>query len=170
MSRVKSFDVYSFFPHYTDPSARVLRPDGGARPGIQTPHCVLLRPTSAAAGAAGAALLTELEEGFPRRGRASFLAVGLPSPSDFGDFDAYEAVLFEPGLISFVAALHRVAGSEDAGDSAGLWAGSVGEISLAFSPSMRAIVRPVNTLTRATSQYVLAGDAVSERPLQLWRE
>lgn len=158
MSRVKSFDIYSFFPHYSDPSARALRTVGGARPEIQPPHCVLLRPTSAVPGAAAVALLTELDEDVPRRGRASFLAVGLPSPSYFGDFDSYEAVLFEPGVISFVAALRAVAGSEEAGDSSDLWVGSVGEISLGFSPTMRAIVRPVNSVTRATSQYVLAGD------------
>lgn len=163
MSRVKSFDIYSFFPHYSDPSAGNWRPAEATRSGIPAPHCVLLRPTSAAPGAAGVALLTQFEDDLLRRGRASFVAVGLPSPSNFGDFDAYEAVLFEPGVISFVAALHPVAGSEEASGSAGLWAGSVGGISYGFSPEMRAGVRPVNSITRATSPFILAADLGEQR-------
>lgn len=155
MARVKSFNVYSFFPHYSDPSARPLEAKHGKRPDLALPHCVLLRPTSAAVDAAGVALLTQVEEEIPRRNRVSVLATELPDPSSFGEFDTYEAVLFEPGVVSFVVALHPV--------SDGSWAGSLGEISLPFSPAMRVIVRPANSGTGASTHFILAGDVGGER-------
>lgn len=152
MARVKSFNAYSFFPHYSDPSAQAFQ---RRRPDLRLPACVLLRPTSpAVAGAAGAALLTELRSELhgevPRRYRVSVLAAELTSPEDFGAFDTYEAVLFDPGLISFIVTLHELDGA---------WAGTLDGISRAFTPSMRAIVRPASSTTGENGPALLAGDA-----------
>lgn len=154
MARIKSFNAYSFFPHFSDPTARPLQ---AKRSDLALPHCVLLRPTSAAVDAAGVALLTQLQEEIPRRNVVSFLAVELPPPSSFGAFDTYQAVLFEPGIISFVVPLHQTPD--------GAWAGSLGEISQPFSKAMRAIVRPANSVTGSSTQFVLAGDVDGEHSL-----
>lgn len=159
MAQIKSFEAYSRFPQFV-----AVRSEKGDRPPrkslsaetapgnreIGTPCCITLTPPAGGnQNSVGTALLSQRAEDVPRRFAFSVLAIELPPPSALGSYDIYEAVLFEPGLISFVVSLTLTPNYA--------WAGTLGDISLAFSPSMRVIVRPASTETGGSGEPVLTG-------------
>ena len=161
MSTIKSYEVYArvsklHLGHATGrESRRALT--RRHRASVRTPCCVPLRPEAAAGpNAAGVALLARRVEDIPRRNSFGVLAIELPPPSDLGEFDTYEAVLFEPGVGSFVVTLTMTPNHA--------WAGLLTEISQEFSPTMRVIVRPASLETGATGSPVLTGH------LSAWQE
>lgn len=163
MGHVKSFQAYSQFPNFTashldetSDAPRRSRPKEGANRDevVETPCCVLLKsPDGKAHNSVGAALLSHLIDDVPRRYTFSVIAVELPPPSSLGAYDNYEAVLFQPGLVSYVVALTLTPSRA--------WAGSLTGISLAFSPTMRAIVRPSNSESGQSGEPVLVGSVSS---------
>jgi len=169
MAKVKSYAVYNQFPHFispastgygpsevrpkvqrpTEPPAIIADPD---EPELESPCCLpLLPPDGADHEAVGVALLSTRDQDVARRYVFSALAVSLPSPDELGPYDRYEAVLFEPGLISFVATLSLTPSQA--------WAGSLTGISLPFTENMRVVVRPVNDQSGASGEPVLSGSA-----------
>lgn len=122
---------------------------------VEPPCSFLLRPTdvSEEMGAVGVALLSQHPEDVPRRNSFSVLVNELPAPDAFGEYDIYEAVLFEPNVISFVATLTQT--------PTHVWAGTLSGISIPFSSAMRLIVRPASTQSGATGPALLEGN-VSE--------
>lgn len=156
MADVKSYQAFTRLSNYRSLAMDEPRPLGEAernkKKEIATPCCLVLQPTEAVdANAAGTALLTARVEEIPRRNAYAVVAVELPHPSAFGEFDLYEAVLFEPGVASFVATLAQT--------PTHAWAGALGGISLPFSPSMRVIVRPASSESGASGPVVLTGSA-----------
>lgn len=158
MATVKSFEVYTHFPNYvSSDAARPLRrpPARHSDPGaIATPCCIPLQPADAAgADAAGVALLARRQGASTRPNSFGVLAIELPDPSSLGAFDGYEAVLFEPGVVSFVVPLSQTPGLA--------WAGLLTGISQELSPTMRVIVRPADSTTGASGPPILTGSADS---------
>lgn len=121
-------------------------------PPVELPCCVILFPATALpAGALGSALFSMPA---PNLGEVSVIAIRLPAPGTFGNFDAYAAqVLFPPpvsGGPGFI--LEPV--------PADAWAGSTTfpvppgiEI---LTAETQVFVQPINTQTGATGPRVLA--------------
>ncbi len=156
LSNVRSFPAYTRtsigMPDRASLSTKSRTP---VRRSVEPPCCLLLSATEVAdeTAAVGVALLTQRPEDIPRRNAFSVLVNELPAPASFGEYDIYEAVLFEPNVISFVATLTQT--------PTHVWAGSLSGISQPFSATMRLIVRPASTQSGATGPALLEGD-VSE--------
>lgn len=120
------------------------------------PPCVVLleRSQTIISDAAGSALIRFLNT---NQRSISVLAVGLPEPGDFGNFNSYQArVVFPPPEnTTYEFALTRIQGNQDQPVT---WAGS-----LTFAPgycwpqSTLIVVRTWNTNTGATGSAVLTG-------------
>ncbi len=159
MGQVKSFQAFSQFPNYSaslfeeeSSAPRKSAPKEAPKQGneIETPCCILLKGAAGAPpNSVGAALLSHRVEDVPRRYSFSALAIELPPPASLGAYDNYEAVLFQPGLVSYVVALTLTPNHT--------WAGTLTGISLAFSPTMRIIVRPANSETGQSGEPLLVG-------------
>ncbi|BAS26186.1 LysM peptidoglycan-binding domain-containing protein [Limnochorda pilosa] len=143
-------------PHIPDPAAivpgDVLCLPGDGRP-VATPCCVVLARTSQAGpvDAQGAALVRRLVELRPGRYAITVVAHGLAAPESLGDFDAYEALAFVPGVITWQ---WRLFPNPETGPT---WAGTFTEITLRPGPETVVQVRPFNTATRRGGATVLSG-------------
>ncbi|MDA8346303.1 MAG: peptidoglycan-binding protein [Thermaerobacter sp.] len=85
-----------------------------------------------------------------RPGVWAVVATLLPDPTTFGNFDHYQAVLFEPGGIAFVLDLNETPD--------GAWAGQmVNVISATITANFRVQIRLANSSTSATGPTVLRG-------------
>lgn len=114
------------------------------------PCCVVLSLTGTApAAAAGAALIRQLGNG---RQEVAFLASGLPNPSAFGAFNAFEGFVDIRGIGGFADILSRVP------DEPNIWAGGVELIRPVLFAGAQISIRPINTATGLSGQPVLQGD------------
>lgn len=126
----------------------------GTPPGapVRLPCCILLGPASSVSpDAAGVLLARTLEALRPGCTAVSILAHALPPPSDLGDFDSYQGLLFIPDLITWTFILFPTA------ETPPTWAGTFTEITATLTANAQAQVRPVNRTTGQTGAPVLAG-------------
>jgi peptidoglycan hydrolase-like protein with peptidoglycan-binding domain len=119
------------------------------------PCCIVLSPTDVVTQvqpfARGASLhYTGTRPQLLRPGVWGIVATLLPEPSTFGDWDHYQAVLYEPGVVSYVEDLTRTPD--------GAWAGQmVDVISEPVGAQFRVQVRVANSTNSATGATVLSG-------------
>lgn len=142
-------------PHISDPNmifdGDVLCLPEGEQPGVTLPCCLILARTtpSVPVDAVGTALVQSLSHLTPRRTAITIAAFGLPAPATLGDFDAYEGLVFVPGIISFRWRLF------DIPDAVPVRVGSFTEITADLTANAVIEVRPLNTLTSAAGSPML---------------
>ncbi len=126
-------------------------------PGVTLPCCIQLSPTDVVTTvqpyARGASLHYEgSRPQLLRPGVWGLVATLLPPPSTFGDFDHYQAVLYETPIdgIAYVMDLTETPG--------GAWAGQLTQvIDSTLTSAFRVQVRLANTATSAVGATVLRG-------------
>ena len=130
---------------------------------IQLPCSIVLSPTqvlrNTTPDAAGAALVYETRPQDLRGINFAALGAGLPDPAEFGDFDGYEAVLFQSGVISFQVDLGQATTTAWAGDL-------IGVISAEVTPDYQVEIRPINRHLGSNGPVILIGSFASCRPPQ----
>lgn len=135
---------------------RIMGREAGSRE-IRVPCCVTLNPSQQGSPAIGVALLIPPRQRGSNRKTVDVLADFMPAPATLGNFNAYEAVLFEPGFISFVVPLTKISGTA--------WAGSLPNVITApLTRTMRVQVRATNTDTGTAGPTLLFNTLQGCRP------
>lgn len=135
-------------PNRLHPGDLINVPSGN----IQLPCCVILRPIrELPPDSIGAALIRRLVELRPGRTAISVLAHGLPNPQELGNFNAYQALAFIPGVITWQWVL------EPTSEAFPTWAGTFNEITAQLTPNTVIQVRPISTQIENRGEPILSG-------------
>lgn len=131
----------------------VLNIPGSSSPGeIKMPcYVILYRTGRAPVDALGSALIRKLQVLRPRRIAISIVANGLPNPQDLGNFNAYQAVAFIPGVITWQWLL------ESTFETIPTWSGTFTEITAELTANTVIQLRPISTQVENRGEPILTG-------------